>query len=209
MGIDPIWYQTKMEVAFINSLKMKLSIVIGVFHMSWGIIMRAVNNIHFGEWLAFIFEFFPYIIFFMFTFGYMVACIVMKWTTDWTGVQPPPIINIYTAGGVAGPGFVLWGDDQGVAQTTLQQMLFLIAICLVPLMLFPKPIIQHFCKKSTPKTHSAITDDVDTGLLEQDKVPEVKHEEHEEPFGEIMIHQMIETIEFVLGCISNTASYLR
>ena len=39
--------------------------------------------------------------------------------------------------------------------------------------------------------------------------PAAAHDENEEKLEDIIIHQAIHTIEYVLGCVSNTASYLR
>jgi V-type H+-transporting ATPase subunit a len=41
------------------------------------------------------------------------------------------------------------------------------------------------------------------------KSQSMKDLDHQEEISEVVVHETIETIEFVLGCVSNTASYLR
>lgn len=82
---------------------------------------------------------------------------------------------------------------------------------MVPVMLFVKPLIL-LCQNSGTTNHTAITGEHEGNepLLEVVK-SSGGHGGHggEFDFGEVFVHQVIETIEFVLGSISNTASYLR
>jgi V-type H+-transporting ATPase subunit a len=80
-------------------------------------------------------------------------------------------------------------------QEGIQTLLLAIAGFSVPVLLFAKP--YFLSKEMAAHAHSPHGHDDD----------EEEGEEH--GFGEIIIHQAIETIEFVLGMVSNTASYLR
>eukprot|EP00882_Tetradesmus_deserticola_P022198 GHRQ01024091.1.p2 GENE.GHRQ01024091.1~~GHRQ01024091.1.p2 ORF type:complete len:145 (-),score=62.26 GHRQ01024091.1:795-1229(-) len=58
-GVDPAWHGTKSELPFLNSMKMKMSILLGVVHMNLGILMSLFNNLYFKDRLSTICEFVP------------------------------------------------------------------------------------------------------------------------------------------------------
>lgn len=118
VGFDWIWGMTSNELVFTNSFKMKLSIVIGVIHMTLGIIFKGINNFTDKDFITFFFEFIPQLVFFMATFGYMVFLIVVKWLTNWTGGNPPSIINIFI-NLFSTPDVPLYGNPDGSTQATI------------------------------------------------------------------------------------------
>lgn len=58
-GMDPKWYSSNNELTYFNSLKMKMAVIIGVAQMSFGVILKGINSIHFGLYIDFLFEFIP------------------------------------------------------------------------------------------------------------------------------------------------------
>merc|ERR1712083_82323 len=86
-------------------------------------------------------------------------------------------------------------------QAGLQSFLVLLGVLMIPIMLFGKPGFVMYKRRQRQAAYGALRDE----LLESDGPGHVE----EEGFGEIMINQGIHTIEYVLGSVSHTASYLR
>ncbi|KAH3756230.1 vacuolar proton ATPase [Pelomyxa schiedti] len=203
-GIDPLWKGSENELYFYNSFKMKLSVITGVIQMTLGIIMGLFNHLHFKKPLNIICEFIPQMIFMCGLFGYLVMLIYLKWATPLP--HEPYLINVLI------DMFLSFGNlpaEEKIypGQNTVQMILAVAAVISVFVMLIPKPIvlmIQH--KRAVAKlaaTHKNLE-----GTSPPDHSSSHDHEE-EFDFAEAVVHQSIHTIEFVLGCISNTASYLR
>ena len=66
---------------------MKLSVVLGIIHMTWGILLRGANAIYFKQNVDLMFEFLPMIIFDLALFGcvcvhaygWMGGCVYVRW----------------------------------------------------------------------------------------------------------------------------------
>lgn len=111
----------------------------------------------------------------------------------------------------------------GDNQPEVMQFLLIVAVGCVPLMLLVHPIVVGCC---SGKAH--VEEEIEMGAVNAngDKLDDMgepvsksdtevlieqfkQHGDHGHSFGDLFIHAMIETIEYGLGTVSNTASYLR
>lgn len=97
-GIDPMWFRaSELEVQYLNSFKMKISVIFGVGHMLLGTFIRCVNFVKDGRWIEFFAVALTQLAMMVSLFGFMNYLIVVKWLTDWTptmdsGLAAPSVI---------------------------------------------------------------------------------------------------------------------
>jgi V-type H+-transporting ATPase subunit a len=251
-GLDPVWYTTTNELAFVNSLKMKLSVILGVFQMVIGIILKGINCIFERDFVELIFVFFPQIILMLILFGYMDFLIFVKWSTEYPpkkevtidnqqyiinansyapdiksylmniflhfGKLPEePKISISLVNNVTKEYKTDWKllTDRPILEKIHLWILITALICMITMFL-PKILINYSKSKkkakktiiSEKKDNRIIDDDNDNQGLKEELI-NPKKEEQGPSFSDFFVASAIETIEFVLGTVSNTASYLR
>uniref|UniRef100_A0A4X1U1G6 V-type proton ATPase subunit a n=1 Tax=Sus scrofa TaxID=9823 RepID=A0A4X1U1G6_PIG len=224
-GIDPIWNIATNKLTFLNSFKMKMSVILGIIHMMFGVSLSLFNHIYFKRPLNIYFGFIPEIIFMTSLFGYLVILIFYKWTAydAQTSEKAPSLlihfINMFLFSYGDSGNSMLYSGQKGI-----QCFLVVVALLCVPWMLLIKPLVlrhQYLRRKHLGtlnfggiRVGNGPTEE-DAEIIQHDQLS-THSEDAEEPtedevfdFGDTMVHQAIHTIEYCLGCISNTASYLR
>lgn len=212
-GIDPIWGLANNKLTFLNSYKMKMSIIIGVIHMTFGVCLSFFNYWHFRQLSSVFFVLIPELFFMLCLFGYLVFMVIFKWiayTPDQSRIAPSILIHFID--------MFLFMDNADNSplfkgQMVVQKILVVLALCSVPVLLFGKPICEYMTFK---KRRRHVDEDrrplvgEDGSINTQTGEGEGRAIESEEfDAADVFMHQAIHTIEYCLGCISNTASYLR
>ncbi|KAJ7314400.1 V-type ATPase, V0 complex, 116kDa subunit family [Mycena albidolilacea] len=226
-GLDPGWHGSDNGLVFTNSYKMKMSVVLGVIHMTFALCLQVPNHLRFKRYIDIYVNFIPQMVFLHSIFGYLVVCILYKWSVDWStsATSPPSLLNMLI-GMFLTPGTVEAKDQLYPGQAVVQTVLLLCAAVCVPILLVGKPYYvwremkKHEGAGYVGLGHGERHSEDDALLGDEDAAngnghggAVVEDGEDEEPeehdFGDVVVHQVIHTIEFCLGCISHTASYLR
>ncbi|KAA6376106.1 MAG: V-type H+-transporting ATPase subunit a, partial [Streblomastix strix] len=146
IGVSPIWRQSNNYLTETNSIKMKLSIIVGVLHMLGGIILSLINAITRKSLLDIVFEFIPQFLLLLSLFGYLCFLVILKWLqpfsiySDTNTSNKPQLIKTMI------DMFLSLGkveDDAKLFNGQAQLQVFLVVLDLFCIlwMLIPKPII--------------------------------------------------------------------
>jgi len=166
-----IYYKWHWNEEFVNSLRMKLSMIIGYAHMLMGLVINIANLLIQKDYLMLFTEAAPKFVAFNCFLGYMVFLIYFKYVAAWEYSIISIMVKMFTS------PFVVDGVYPG--QKAVQLSILALFAASLPWMCFSK----YFAKKFI---------DCDT-------------EEEEEG----LIESLIGTVEFGVGLISNSSSYLR
>uniref|UniRef100_A0A8C8GJU4 V-type proton ATPase subunit a n=1 Tax=Oncorhynchus tshawytscha TaxID=74940 RepID=A0A8C8GJU4_ONCTS len=181
---------------------------------------------HFREKFNLYLVLLPELLFLLCLFGYLVFMIIYKWLAfSARDSQMAPSILIHFIN-----MFLMQGD--GVpplfpGQVGLQVFLVVIALLSVPVLLLGKPVYLYWLhngganrigmyrgyervrRHSEEELSLMRANDMEEGSVPSDLSTSREQQKEEFDFGDMFLHQSIHTIEYCLGCISNTASYLR
>ena len=69
---------------------MKTAVIIGIVQMTFGLVLKLCNAMHFKSKIDMYAEALPQLIFMVTLFGYMIFLIVLKWCIDWTNPLTAP-----------------------------------------------------------------------------------------------------------------------
>uniref|UniRef100_A0A8C1TBN2 V-type proton ATPase subunit a n=1 Tax=Cyprinus carpio TaxID=7962 RepID=A0A8C1TBN2_CYPCA len=203
IGIDPIWNIATNKLTFLNSFKMKMSIILGVIHMTFGVTLSLFNHLYFNKPLNIFLGFIPEIIFMVSLFGYLVLLIFYKWLAyDAENSKEAPSLLITFINmclfSYNDPTNKPFYTGQIVIQCLLVIIIFAFSVNLSVFLLslslhYILTVINPILTLCVCLCMCLITFQAVRGGSGKN----------------VAVHQAIHTIEYCLGCISNTASYLR
>lgn len=77
-GQDPVWAAATNKLTLVNSIKMKMSVIFGVLHMSFGVFCKGTNMLYQRKYLEFLTEVVAGCVILWGLFGWMDALIITK-----------------------------------------------------------------------------------------------------------------------------------
>ncbi|XP_066534840.1 V-type proton ATPase 116 kDa subunit a 3 isoform X4 [Hoplias malabaricus] len=166
---------------------------------------------HFGNMSSVFLVLIPELVFMLSLFGYLVFMVVFKWIAfgpQDSSHAPSLLIHFIDM-------FLFSQNPDNPplypGQMIVQRVLVVLAMSSVPVLLLGKPVylyLKHRRTRPTEEQQPLVTDpnSINTQQGDLERGTSVNKEFE---ITEVFMHQAIHTIEYCLGCISNTASYLR